>query len=306
MLVDNLDAVEGWMHQEIVDVVTDCAVLLRDHWMGGPLAFRRKLDGSMLSSWDVEVEQRISAVIARVDPGARIIGEEAIGESFRMRRTPGSVAYFIDPIDSTGTFVAREFAFCVSVTRVGGDGSIGAVIARPAHEEVFVASGSGLRCVRHRFSDPVLMEPRVVAPLRSPDPFVESDLLLVHSQFHRRVASEFPGKIRSYGSLIYHAINVARGTAVASVFPVGEPWDRLPILAIMRAVGGEVAVLHGAPLTVDHLLAQEFHGPPGHAPVLIAAHVETRALIERRLSYLPTVRRAHIATTLEPPREESP
>ncbi|MBI2482663.1 hypothetical protein HYV74_00625 [Candidatus Uhrbacteria bacterium] len=272
------------MHQEIVDAATACGQLLRSQWLQGPLPYRRKADDSMQTEWDVLVEERLSEVIARVDPAAVIIGEEASGGRFRSSWTPGTSMYFIDPIDGTGTFVAREFAYCVSVTRIARDGALSAVIVRPAYEEVCVIDGSGIHCVQFGFSVPLLPAalPRF-SPLQALTSFAPGDLLLTHSQMHRSVISKFPGKTRSFGSLIYHALSVARGGAVAALLPVGEPWDRLPILAIMGALGGELSVLHGAPLTVPQLLAQEFHGSCSCTPMLIAAHPGTRALLEPML-----------------------
>ena len=64
---------------------------------------------------DREVEAYVAAALARLDPGAAILGEEGT-----VRAGEGDRWYVIDPIDGTSAFVAGLPTWCVSIGLVAG------------------------------------------------------------------------------------------------------------------------------------------------------------------------------------------
>jgi myo-inositol-1(or 4)-monophosphatase len=67
---------------------------------------------------DVDIEDRLSAAISRLDPAAAIISEEAAPTE---RDLTGPLAYVIDPIDGTDSFLSGspDYCICIGVLRHG-------------------------------------------------------------------------------------------------------------------------------------------------------------------------------------------
>lgn len=78
------------------------------------------------------------------------------------------------------------------------------------------------------------------------DPTVDNEsLVLVYSRFHQDFVSNFPGKIRNFGSSAGHLAYVARGAADACLMKNVNIQDLAAGSIILEAAGGEIRHLDG-------------------------------------------------------------
>jgi myo-inositol-1(or 4)-monophosphatase len=79
-------------------------------------------------------------------------------------------------------------------------------------------------------------------------------LLLVYSRFHQDFTTDFPGKIRNFGSSAGHMAYVARGAADACIMKNVKVQDLAAGSIILEAAGGEIKFLDGRPFHVGDYL----------------------------------------------------
>jgi myo-inositol-1(or 4)-monophosphatase len=87
------------------------------------------------------------------------------------------------------------------------------------------------------------------------DPSVDNEsLVLVYSRFHQDFTSNFPGKIRNFGSSAGHMAYVARGAADACLIKNVTVQDLAAGSIILEAAGGEIRYLDGRRFHVGEFL----------------------------------------------------
>jgi myo-inositol-1(or 4)-monophosphatase len=87
------------------------------------------------------------------------------------------------------------------------------------------------------------------------DPNVDNEsLVLVYSRFHQDFTSNFPGKLRNFGSSAGHLAYVARGAADACIIKNVNVRDLAAGSIILQAAGGEIRFLDGKPFHVGEYL----------------------------------------------------
>jgi myo-inositol-1(or 4)-monophosphatase len=102
-------------------------------------------------------------------------------------------------------------------------------------------------------------------------------LVLVYSRFHQDFASNFPGKIRNFGSSAGHMAYVARGAADACFIKNVGVQDLAAGSIILEAAGGEIRFLDGRRFHVGEYLDGKRVDEP-----LIAA---TKGVFESMVGY---------------------
>lgn len=95
------------------------------------------------------------------------------------------------------------------------------------------------------------------------DPAIDNEsLLLVYSRFHQDFTSNFPGKIRNFGSSAGHMAYVARGAADACLVKNVSVQDMAAGSIILEAAGGEIRHLDGRLFYVgEHLDGKRVEEP---------------------------------------------
>ncbi|MEW6139319.1 MAG: inositol monophosphatase family protein [Thermodesulfobacteriota bacterium] len=87
------------------------------------------------------------------------------------------------------------------------------------------------------------------------DPTVDNEsLVLVYSRFHHDFVSNFPGKLRNFGSSSGHLAYVARGAADACLLKNVNVQDLAAGSIILEAAGGEIRFLDGRSFHVGDFL----------------------------------------------------
>ncbi|MBZ0273485.1 inositol monophosphatase [bacterium] len=223
----------------------DLALTMR----GVDLAFEMKDDDSPVTAADLAAQEIIVERLTRAFPDAGLIGEEDAS----IAPKSGAGVFAVDPIDGTDSFRSGYPHWGVSIGLVEeGRCTLGVFYAPVLGEMYAVDTGA-----------PATLNGRPLAPL-APDnrwgPFIAP------SDFHRHFATDYPGKLRGYGTMAYHLCYVAAGLADGTMGFDSHIWDYAGGLAILESVGGRFASLDGRPfkpadwidgrkVTIPHLAA---------------------------------------------------
>jgi 3'(2'), 5'-bisphosphate nucleotidase len=184
--------------------------------------------------------------LAKAFPGVPIVAEESDPASYASF-AGASTAWFVDPLDGTREFVAKngEFAVMVGLAE-GGRATIGVLVA-PAWgravvgvvgEGAWEVSADGARAPV-RVSDRASIEGASFLVSRSRTPPGVADL----------VAKLGAAPLVPHGSSGLKGMLVAAGQHDAYLHPgsAGMRWDACATDAVVRAAGGECTTADGAP-----------------------------------------------------------
>ena len=216
-------------------------------------AARAKADGSPVTSADERAEAIIAERLRLLAPNLAIVAEEATAAGAKAEI--GRRFFLVDPLDGTREFIARNGEFTVNVALVEGDAPIAGAVYAPAQGRLWFAG----RTARAAYVE-------LGAPLRIPDEWEElktraapERLVALASRSHADADTEsFLARLNvseriSAGSSIKFCL-VAEGRA--DVYPRFAPtmeWDTAAGDAVLRAAGGCVLELDGAPLPYGKL-----------------------------------------------------
>ena len=205
-----------------------------------PLDVSAKADQSPVTIADQETERTIRALLEQHFPDETIFGEE-YGQS-----GDASDMWIVDPIDGTRSFIAGLPLFGMLLGYVSGDDPLVGVINMPALGELY-SGAHGLGATMNGSSVSTsdcenLCDARLFLnegdklALREPDVFGR----LIRSGALRRMSADcYP-----------HAL-VASGSADGVVDFDLQPYDYLPVSAVVQAAGGIMTDWQGKKLTMD-------------------------------------------------------
>lgn len=224
------------MKHELIAIARDAGALILPLFRAG-VATDRKTDGSPVTQADRRAEALILRRLADAFPGIPVVAEESVSAG---RVPPPSERFFlVDPLDGTREFLSGSGEFTVNIALVeAGVPTVGVVLA-PALERLF-----------HGDRDGAFEGDRRIA-VRTPPP---DGLVVVASRSHRTaetdafIARHRVASLVSAGSSLKFCL-VANGSA--DLYPrLGRTmeWDTAAADAILRAAGGSVRTLDGAPL----------------------------------------------------------
>ncbi len=206
-----------------------------------PLELAAKADESPVTIADRETERLIRDRIAEAFPGDGIFGEE-------YGRADGSTGalWIIDPIDGTRSFITGSPLFGMLLARLrGGVAQLG-VVRMPALGETF-AGAPGLGTTLN--GRPV----RVRATTRLGEALVYvNEAERIHAADPARFARLcHVGHTRRMAYDCYPHALVAAGQIDAVIDCGLEPYDYLPLVAVVEGAGGLICDWHGRPLTLE-------------------------------------------------------
>jgi len=218
----------------------------------------RKADHTWVTEADIAIERALVERISRRYPNHGIIGEEQT-----TSETGREYLWALDPIDGTAAFVAGLPTWGISVGLLYQGAPHLGMIFFPVLDDYYWAGPSGDAFLNGR---PI----RVIAP-RDWD---SQDWISTPSNIHRRFAIDFIGKTRNLGATVASFCYVARGSAIGAIVTRSAIWDIAAGIAILRAAGGDVVGLSGAPLDTTALL----EGQLLPEPVLLGSETQVAAL----------------------------
>ena len=215
------------------------AQVVIDKYYNGEFDVEIKPDLSPVTIADTQTERAMRDGLENAFPGDAIFGEE-FGQS-----GAGSDMWIIDPIDGTRSFITGLPLWGMLLGYVTGDGAQLGVIRMPALGEVYAgAKGIGASCNGHSITV------STCTSLSTARLFInEADKLAVHERdvFARLAVA---GELRRMGSDCYPHALVAVGLADAVVDYDLQPYDYLPVSAVIEASGGIMTDWSGAPLSM--------------------------------------------------------
>jgi histidinol phosphatase-like enzyme (inositol monophosphatase family) len=219
-----------------IDITDRAAAIALGHFRHR-LAIDTKADLSPVTLADRETEAAIRADLARRFPGEPVFGEEY------GRSGSGADTWIVDPIDGTRSFIVGLPLFGMLLGQVRGGRPWLGVIRMPALGEVYAGvtghgatcNGTPIRTSACRRLDAARLMINEVDRIAADRPEVLARLLRA-------------GALRRTGADCYPHALVAAGLADAVVDYGLEPYDYLPVAAVVEAAGGVMTDWDGAPL----------------------------------------------------------
>jgi 3'(2'), 5'-bisphosphate nucleotidase len=202
---------------------------------------------------DHEANALLCERLARALPGVPIVAEESDPSTY-ADFVGAKAAWFVDPLDGTREFVAHNGEFAVMIGFAeGGRATLGVIVA-PAWKRAFVGVvGEGAWEVAQDGA-------RTPIHVTSRDSLDGASIVVSRSRSSGEVAavaSKIAGRAPTpHGSSGLKAVLVATGVHDVYLQPglAGMRWDACASEALVRAAGGELTDVLGAP--IDYSLAQ--------------------------------------------------
>lgn len=209
---------------------------------------RRKSDGSPVTDADEAAEAIILAGLARLAPGTPVVAEEE--SSAGRTPTVGRRFFLVDPLDGTREFLHRNGEFTVNIGLVEDGEPVAGVVFAPALGELWAGDvGAGARTAS--VEGAALGAWRAIT-VRTPSAD-GLDVLASRSHLTDRTRTWAERlTVRRWtpvGSSLKYC-RIAEGAA--DLYPRFGPtmaWDTAAGHAVLRAAGGDVRRIDGAPLT---------------------------------------------------------
>ncbi len=205
-----------------------------------PIAVETKTDLSPVTLADRSIEAELKAIIEARAPDHGIFGEE-----HGAARDGARLVWVIDPIDGTKSFVSGLPLFGTLVALLDEGAPVLGMIDMPALSETWLGRTGGLTTLNGRpcrtrecreLRDAVLYT-------TSPEPFRGKDAAAFAALGNAVRMTRFGGDCYSYGLLAAGHVDL--------VCEVGlQPYDYLPLVAVIEGAGGVITDWSGAPLTM--------------------------------------------------------
>ncbi len=231
-----------------------------------------KTPGDVVTVVDQAAEVALAAGLRELDPGAVVVGEEAVAADPSLLDALAVVdrAYLVDPIDGTQAFVDGEGEYAVMVSRVERGEAVATWVCLPEGEGTFVAErGSGAWLGDRRLTGP-----------RTPDAVGElsggvAEFYATPEQRAALAGVEFGPRVRRGGRLWsgYYYTRMALGRADFLFYSRTHPWDHAPGAVLSRELGGAARTLDG----------RDYRPVGVGTALLVAASTESWDLVARVL-----------------------
>lgn len=227
-------------------IAREAAVLIRQVYET-PFSVDFKGPSDPVTEADRIANALICARLTALFPNVPIVAEESEPASFAGYQGAPRI-FFVDPLDGTREFVARNGEFVVMIGVVDGAHATAGVIHAPESGISWLGEvGKGA----YQIDDHGTRTPIVVSSIRA-----LSDARVVGSRSHRNPAQEQAlaalgaRELVALGSAGLKAVSVAEGAADAYVAPhyAGKRWDACAPDALITAAGGRLSDSFGEPI----------------------------------------------------------
>jgi 3'(2'), 5'-bisphosphate nucleotidase len=217
-----------------------------------PFDVMYKVKDDPVTRADHEANALLCERLARALPGVPIVAEESDPSTYAGFAS-ARAAWFVDPLDGTREFVARngEFAVMIGLAE-NGRATLGVIVAPAWHRAFVGVVGEGAWEVLPGGA-------RTPIHVTSRDSFEQASIVVSRSRSSPPVvalaAKTAAGKATPHGSSGLKAVLVATGVHDVYVQPgpAGMRWDACASEALVRAAGGELTDAGGAP--IDYAVA---------------------------------------------------
>lgn len=223
-----------------------------------------KEDGSPVTRADRETEDFIRKGLEEMTPGVPIVGEEETSAGHVPDLSASEYFWLVDPLDGTKEFIAGREEFTVNIALMRFVEGVGVpalgVVYAPAKGELYAGCGEG-SAIRW------LEETDREKPIRTRKAPAEG-LTVAASRSHGNPARlekflsdyKVARLLRSGSSLKICAVAAGKADIYPRLGPTSE-WDTAAGDAVLRAAGGRITDLDGAPLVYGRA-DRKFINPP--------------------------------------------
>lgn len=232
---------------------------------------------------DHEANAFLLDALGRVAPGVVLVAEESDPATY-AGYSQADAAFFIDPLDGTREFVAKNGEFCVMVGFAEAGRAALGVIACPSWDEAFLGAAFGQGVAERGFAERArpggTREPIRVSSTQS---FGDARGLI--SRSHKSPATDAvlarlgARELVPYGSAGLKALQVATGAFdfYAHPGPSGMLWDSCAPEAIVRGAGGRLTDATGVDIDYRRPTLANERGVLAAGPALHARAAEVLA-----------------------------
>ncbi len=253
----------------VLDALLQSALAGADAVMGiyaTDFVVEEKPDQSPVCDADRLAEAAILTSLGATFPGVPIIAEESAGAG----AVPAIDGRFllVDPLDGTKEFVRRNGEFTVNVALIEDGAPVAGIVLAPALGLAYAGGASGAFKGRWEAGTVGGFAPIRVRP-SAPRPIAVASRSHLTPETEEFLVRTNAGERRSIGSSLKFCL-VAEGAA--DLYPRHGPtmeWDTAAGDAVLRAAGGSVVTLDGAPLSYGKATAPGMR--PFENPFFIAA-----------------------------------
>lgn len=202
----------------------------------------RKLDGSVVTSVDINSQNFLQDMLAARYPDIPLLGEEMDPAEQACLLQEADVLWCLDPLDGTSNFVAGVPIFGISLALLHGGQSVLGWVYDPVRAELFSAvRGDGARV------DGTPLRTRQAPELRQCVGVV--DYKRLHRPLALRLIDERPfHSQRNFGASVLEWCWLAAGRYHFYLHGAQQLWDRAAGALILREAGGRITRLTGDPL----------------------------------------------------------
>jgi myo-inositol-1(or 4)-monophosphatase len=202
---------------------------LRDNFWMQNFASRLKADFSLVTTADLHADQKITNAIKENFPEDGILSEE----SAQILDQSDRAIWVIDPLDGTANFASGVPLWGVLIARlVNGWPDLG-VIYFPVTGELYTA----------RKEEGAFRNGKAISSLINPP----ISYFTCCSKTYKNYIVRVPNKTRIYGSVAFHLMLVATGSAILDLEVAPKIWDIAAGWIIVHEAGGEIKLLAGKP-----------------------------------------------------------
>lgn len=212
----------------------------------GEMDVRTKTDASPVTAADHAAERIIIAGLRRLAPELPIVAEEEMAAGGSVDVSGGRF-WLVDPLDGTREFIAHRDEFTVNIALVEDGRAVLGVVAVPAQDVTYGASGPGAATVRRGSGQP---RPIAARPMPAAGAVVAASRSHRDTRKIQALMDRLPrSRLKVSGSSIKFCL-VAEGQA--DIYPRYGPtreWDTAAGHAVLAAAGGSVRTLAGEEMT---------------------------------------------------------
>lgn len=208
----------------------------------GTISSTQKVDSSLVTEWDQNIERELIAQLEAEFPDHSIIGEE-----LPPKVGSGEYTWYLDPIDGTSNFSADVPLFCCMVCVTKGDQVVAASIYITASQKQYTASSDSPTTVNG--------QPFTLPPLQ---PQAQQTLLLEggRTALAKAKVSHLAGllsqfrSLRKFGTVCGGVAVMFSGQPAVHVVVDANPYDLAPAALLYQQAGWAVFNQHGKPWRV--------------------------------------------------------
>lgn len=235
---------------DVLDVIKaialDAGTVIMDVYRRG-FSVAIKADSSPLTEADTLAEALIVERLGAGFPDIAVIAEEAVANGHAP--ACGERFFLVDPLDGSKEFIARNGEFTVNIALIENDMPVAGVVYAPALGRIWWGQ-DGLGAWAGEVADGVIVSPVRVLVRTTP----ASGPTLVGSRSHgaeqedERLKPFATATFATIGSSLKFCLLAEGGADLYPRFSRTMEWDTAAGDAILRAAGGQVLDLSGAPL----------------------------------------------------------